>query len=132
MKKQLTLTATLAAALSGCSSPGNEWDNDVYSSVDSAVCTDKNGIVVDDSQCRSNFRGGSYYGGYGYHYYPRNSRLPFQGESVRDARFATGSDTPRPGAQYYGSPVETRMTRSQAMSRGGFGSRGRSFGGGRS
>jgi uncharacterized protein YgiB involved in biofilm formation len=133
MKKRLTLTATLAAALTGCSSTTNEWDDEPYSAVDTAVCTDSNGVVVDDAQCRSSYRGGGgYVGGYRYHYFPPNARLPFYGDSVRDTRFATGSDTARPGAQYYSAPVETHMTRAQAISRGGFGSSGRSFGGGRS
>jgi len=43
-----------------------------------------------------------------------------------------GSKTPATGKSYASAPAHTNLTRSAAMSRGGFGSSSRSFGGGRS
>jgi hypothetical protein len=131
MRKRLTLTASLAAALSGCAQTKDDWSEDSYSAVETAVCVDRDKRVVDESQCQQDrFYGRP--GGYSHYYMGRGMRLPFYGDSVTDARFAGGSFQPARGVQYYGPPVETRVTRSVARSRGGFGSSGRSFGGGRS
>lgn len=139
MKKQLTMTTAMAAALvalPGCSG-GDDWNEDVYASGDTAVCVNQQGERVDDDLC-----GGSrthYVGGGGgsnaflWYYLGRSSAIPYYGDSIRDPRFAGhGSYQPRPGATYAPAPAHTRMTRSAAVSRGGLGSSGRSFGGGRS
>lgn len=132
MKKKLALTSAMAAtltSLSACSS-GDDWD-DNYADNDTAVCVDENGRRVDDSNCRSqHIRGGGFYGWY---YINRGSRLPYYGDSVRDTKLGIkGSAVATPGVNYATSPPHTNMTRSAAKARGGFGSSGRSFGGGRS
>ena len=139
MKKHLTMTTAMAAtmlALPGCSG-GDDWNEDVYASGDTAICVDQEGKRVDDDRCntsRAHYSGG---GGGGnaflWYYLGRSSAVPYYGDSIRDPRFAGhGSYQPRPGANYTSAPASTRMTRSAAVSRGGFGSSGRSFGGGRS
>ena len=132
MQKKLTMTTAMAAsiaALSGCSS--NDRVDNQYASNDTAVCTDWDGERVDDDQCDDH----SYQTGSGarhsWFYIRRGSPLPFYGDSVRDPRFA-GSYTADTGRGYYRAPAASRMTRSQAVSRGGLGSSSRAFGGGRS
>lgn len=131
MNKQLALTTAMAAtltSLSACSS-GSDWDGS-YADNDTRVCVDEAGNRVDDSQCGSHIRGGGYYGWY---YVNRGSRLPYYGDSVNDAKLGIqGSKTPLAGKNYASAPSHTNLTRSAAKSRGGFGSSGRSFGGGRS
>lgn len=130
MKKQLTLTTAMAAALAGCSST-NDWDDgNVYTDRDTAVCVDQNGQRVDDDRCDDN-RYRAYGGGYVRYYIGRGAAIPFYGDSVRDGRYR-GSYAPNAGATYYPAPSDTRITRSQAVSRGGLGSSSRSFGSGRS
>jgi hypothetical protein len=140
MKKQLSMTTALAAALvslPGCSS-NDGWNDDVVADRDTAICVDKEGNRVDDGQCgqRNAYHGG---GGSGvgtaflWYYLGRNSAVPYYGESVRNPRYAgLGSYQPRSGVSYADAPSASRMTRSAAVSRGGLGSHGRSFGGGRS
>lgn len=132
-RKDLALTTAMAAtltALGGCSS-GNDWDSDVYARDDTQVCVDQNGYRVDDGNCeRPHIRGGSHYGWF---YLGRGSRVPYYGDSVRDpAGRIVGSATPNSGTQYTRAPSSTAMTRSAATARGGFGSSGHFFGGGRS
>jgi hypothetical protein len=134
MKKQLSMTTAMAAALlalPGCSSD-NGWE-EVTADKDTAVCVDKDGKRVDDSQCE---RRAAYHGSgsnaFLWYYLGRNARVPYYGDSVRDPRFGNGSYTPRTGATYARAPAASRMTRSAAVSRGGMGSRARFFGGGRS
>ncbi|MEA1072036.1 hypothetical protein SH584_09510 [Sphingomonas sp. LY29] len=132
MKKQLFMTSAMAATLmatSGCSSNDGWDDQEVYAATDTAVCVDGNGSRIDDDLCNDNsYRGGS--GAYWY-FLGRNSAVPYYGDSIHDRRFV-GSRSRRPGASYALAPMSTKMTRSQAVSRGGFGSRSRSFGSGRS
>ena len=138
MKKQLTMTTAMAAALvslPGCSS-NDGWNDDVVADRDTAICVDKDGNRVADSQCgqRTVYHGG---GGGGnaflWYYLGRNSAVPYYGESIHSTRYAgRGSFTPSAGVSYADAPAASRMTRSAAVSRGGLGSHGRSFGGGRS
>lgn len=136
MRKQLTMTTAMAAALAalpGCSSR-DDWNGDTYADSDTAICVDQNGNRIDEDRCdrRSYYSGGGS-GGYYWYYLGRRSMIPYYGESVRDARYAQyGSYSPRIGASYASAPMHTRMARSSAISRGGLGSSGRSFGGGRS
>ncbi len=136
--KNLALTTAMAAtltALAGCSS-GNDWDDNVVADRDTAVCVDQSGKRIADSDCNTR-RSGSGVGSaamLGYWYYMgRNSRVPFLGDSVNDGtgRFA-GSTRPSAGTNYASAPAAANMTRSAAVARGGFGSSGRGFGGGRS
>lgn len=133
MKKQLTMTTAMAAALtglSGCSST-NDWDDGyAYADRDTAVCVDQNGQRVEDDRCDDN-RYRSYGGGFVRYYIGRGAAIPFYGDSIRNSRYS-GSYAPQAGATYYPSSSDTRMTRSQAVSRGGLGSSSRSFGSGRS
>jgi hypothetical protein len=126
--------AAALLALPGCSS-NDDWNGDVVADRDTAVCVDKDGNRVDDSQCAPQGATGSYHGGGGsnaflWYYLGRQSAVPYYGESIRDPRFAgQGSFQPRSGAVYHAAPAETHMTRSQAISRGGLGASGRRFGG---
>jgi hypothetical protein len=133
MKKPLALTSAMAAtltALSGCSS-NDDWNTDVVADRDTRVCVDQNGYRVDDDYCDTRYTG--YRGGSGWYYIGRGARIPYYGDIARDTRLGfVGRTTPKPGVNYVDAPLETRMTRSAALSRGGFGSSGRSFGGGRS
>jgi hypothetical protein len=131
MNKQLALTTAMAAtltSLSACSS-GNDWDGS-YADNDTRVCVDESGKRVDDSQCNNRIHGGGYHGWF---YVNRGSRMPYYGDSVNDSKLGIqGSKTPVTGKSYASAPAHTNLTRSAAMSRGGFGSSSRSFGGGRS
>lgn len=133
-KRHLTLTSAMATtllALPACSS-NDEWDDQTYASSDTAVCVDQSGNRVPDEQCDS---GRSHvYGGYhSWYYFGRSAPIPYYGESVRDPRYAAhASNTPRAGTTYAKAPASSNMTRSAAVSRGGMGSSGHSYGGGRS
>lgn len=141
MNKQLSMTTAMAAALlalPGCSS-NDEWNEDVVTDSDTAICVDKEGKRVDDNQCGQ--RNVVQYSGGGsgvataflWYYLGRNSAVPYYGDSIRNPRYAgLGSYQPRPGVNYAAAPAASRMTRSSAVSRGGLGSSGRRFGGGRS
>lgn len=140
MNKQLSMTTAMAAALlslPGCSS-NDGWNEDVVADRDTAICVDKEGKRVDDNQCGQrnvvHHGGGSGVGtAFLWYYLGRNSAVPYYGESIRNPRYAgMGSYEPRSGVNYAAAPTASRMTRSTAVSRGGLGSRGRSFGGGRS
>lgn len=135
MSRKLLLTPAMAAtlaSLSACSS-GDEWSEGAVADRDTRVCVNQAGQRVLDDECderSSRYVRGS---GSGWFYLGRGSRLPFYGDSVRDSRVgAVGSSVPEPGRSYASAPASTNMTRSAAVSRGGFGSSGRSFGGGRS
>jgi hypothetical protein len=135
MKKQLFMTPAMAATLlaaTGCSSAEDDWNQDAIAQQDTAVCVDSSGTRVDDDRCDDDrYRGGS--SAFLWYYIGRSSALPYYGDSIRDRRFAgRGSYRPVPGASYQRAPASTRVTRSQAVSRGGFGSSSRRFGGARS
>jgi hypothetical protein len=132
MKKQLTITSAMAAALialPACSSTDNGWDEDVIADSDTAICVNPEGQRVDDDLCDDD----RYRSSFVSYYIPRGSRIPYYYDSIHDRRYAgRGSFQYTPGTSYARAPVETRMTRSAAVSRGGLGSSSRSFGGGRS
>lgn len=132
MKKQLFLTSAMAATLStlgGCSS--NDWDGTVYAENDLGICVDQNGYRVDDDYCETHSR--HYHGGSHWYYVGRGSPVPYRGESIHDKRYGfKASPNPEPGKVYGRAPSSMGATRSAAISRGGFGSSSRSFGGGRS
>jgi hypothetical protein len=135
MKKQLFMTTAMAAtlaALPACSS-NDDWDQDVVADRDVAVCVDQQGTRVDDDRCNDGFRGGGGSNAFLWYYLGRSSAIPYYGDSIHHRRYAgRGSFMPRSGVSYGKAPASTRVTRSQAVSRGGLGSSGRSFGGGRS
>jgi hypothetical protein len=137
MKKQLVMTTAMAAALAalpGCSS-NNGWNEDAVADRETAVCVDQQGTRVDDDLCDDDdYR----YGGGGgnaflWYYLGRSSAIPYYGDSIHHRRYGgRGSFVPTPGVSYGKAPASTRITRSQAVSRGGLGSSGRRYGGGRS
>ena len=129
--KELGITTGVAAALlaGACSQgqPDNGWTADK----DTAICVDQQGHRVPDGQCPQQ-RVASAGGGIGaspflWYYLGRASAVPYYGDRV-----SGGSYAPAAGRSYFRAPAATAMTRSAAISRGGFGSSARSFGGGRS
>jgi uncharacterized protein YgiB involved in biofilm formation len=124
----LTITSALASAFLGACAQDNEgadWEDNSsgYSRSDIAVCVDGQGHRIDDDYCdddRDHHHGGSFI------YLARGSYIPYHGER---AWAGTYSNTPRPGTTYLRPPASTNMTRSAAISRGGFGSSARSSGG---
>ncbi len=134
MKKQLALTTAMAATLaglSGCSSQ-NEWGDDVVVDRDTRVCVDQNGYRVEDNRCgqRSSGIGSS---ALLWYYVARGNRVPYFGDRVNDPRLGfNGSYFPTKNAQYGSAPAKSNLVRTTSVSRGGFGSRGSLFGGGRS
>jgi hypothetical protein len=139
MKKQIVMTTAMAAALAGlpaCSS-GNDWNEEVIADRDTAVCVDQSGARVDDDLCDDDRHRGSPMGSaFLWYYIGRSAAVPYYGDSIYDRRYARygryNSFVPQPGRSYADAPRSTRMTRSQAVSRGGLGSSSRRFGGGRS
>lgn len=136
MKKQLVLTTAMAATLaglSGCSS-ANSWDDDVVADRDTRVCVDENGYRIDDNRCGQR-SSGSNLGSTAllWYYVNRGNRVPFYGDRVNDPQLGLkGSFFPTKGAQYADAPVKSNLVRTASMARGGFGSSGSIFGGGRS
>ncbi len=134
MKKQLSMTTAMATALlalPACSS-NNGWNEDVIADQDVALCVDREGRRVDDDLCDDDRGGGIGSGAFLWYYLGRSSAVPYYGDSIHDRRFARGSFNRVAGVNYGRAPASTRMTRSQAVSRGGLGSSSRRFGGGRS
>ena len=137
MKKQMFMTTAMAAALAGlpaCSSNNDGWNEEVIADRDTAVCVDQQGKRVDDDLCdndgpRSSGMGNAFL----WYYIGRSAAVPYYGESIHDRRYSRyaryNSFSPRPGVAYGRAPAATRMTRSQAVSRGGLGSSSRRFGG---
>lgn len=135
MKKQLFLTPAMAATLASISacSAQDEWSEGVVADQDTRVCVDQNGQRIDDDYCDNRSRNYVRGSGAGWYYIGRASRLPYLGDSVKDPRLGiTGSSVADPAKSYARAPSTVNMTRSTAVSRGGFGSSSRSFGGGRS
>lgn len=137
MRKQLTMTTAMAAALAAlpaCSS-NDGWGGDVIADRDTAVCVDQQGKRVDDDLC-DNDRSSGVGSAFLWYYLGRSAAVPYYGDSIYDSRYARqgryGSFAPQPGVDYARAPASTKMTRSQAVSRGGLGSSARRFGGGRS
>ncbi len=125
--KVFILTATCAAALavSACQKEPQRADIH-YAQKDTAVCVDRQGKRVPDSQCgsprtQSGFDGGDMATMFLWYYMGRSSVVPYYGDRV-----SGGSYKPRPGVNYYKAPKATSFTRSAAVSRGGLGSSSRS------
>lgn len=123
MNKKLTLTATLAATLtglSGCSTRSDER----FAQQNTRICVDDDGARIDDRYCADRRYGGS---GFSYLFLRRGSPIPYYYDNVRDPRYASFvSRTPLEG--FRPAPASSNMTRSAAISRGGLGSSSRSFG----
>ena len=135
MKKQLAMTTAMAAALvalPACSS-NDGWSDDVVADRDTAICVNQQGERIDDDFCDDDRGGGGASNAFLWYYIGRNSAIPYYGDSIHNSRYrGHGSFSRAPGASYARAPASTNITRSQAVSRGGLGSRSRSFGSGRS
>lgn len=134
MSRRLFLTPAMAATLasiSGCSSGGDDWDDGVVADRDTRICINEAGERIEDFQCDT--RSGRYISGSSsrWYYLNRSSRIPYYGGSVYRSG-VTGASSAAPGAVYDAAPERANVTRSAAVKRGGFGSSGRFFGGGRS
>jgi hypothetical protein len=123
----LTLTTALAATfLAGCGQREAEWGDDPgnYADSDTAICVNEDGQRIDDDACDDDRR---YGGGFAtFIYLGRGGYIPYYGERARPGTYST---TPRVGTVYGRAPAAANMTRSAAVSRGGFGSSARSSGG---
>lgn len=123
----LSVTAALASALlGGCAQErAAEWgdEGDLYADGDTAICVDGAGERIDDDYCDDD---STYRGGGSFIYLGRGGYIPYYGERPRPGTY---SRTPRVGAVYGRAPAVANMTRSAAVSRGGFGSSARSGGG---
>lgn len=124
MKKQfaLTFTTAIATSLVACGQPSSAgWDDDYvqYAKRDTAICVDpRTQQRLPDRECS---RGG---GGSAamWYYLGRSSVMPYHGDYV-----SGGSYTRPQGRTFYHAPASSSMSRQAAISRGGFGSTGRSM-----
>lgn len=134
-RKQLLLTTSMAAtlaSLSGCAQENDDWTSDQAAYYDTAVCVDQSGQRVPDERCDDDYYNGRI-GGHGWYYIGRGGRVPYYGDTVTDPKLGfTGSTTADPTKVYSRAPTHLGTTRAVALSRGGFGSSSRGFGGGRS
>ncbi|PKB25091.1 hypothetical protein B0I00_0272 [Novosphingobium kunmingense] len=134
MSRRLLLTPAMAAtlaSLSGCSSGGDDWDDGVVADRNTRICVNEAGERIEDFQCDTT--SGRYIGGTSsrWYYLNRRSRVPYYGDAISRSG-VSGSPVAAPGESYAAAPERANVTRSAAVKRGGFGSLGRSFGGGRS
>jgi hypothetical protein len=125
MDKKLTLTATLAAALTGLAGC-SDGPREIVADDNTRICVDEFGSRIDDDYCDDDHRRGG--GGLAtFLYLRKGSPIPYYYDNVRDRKYASYlSRTPLPG--YVRAPAASNMARSTAVSRGGLGSSGRSFG----
>ncbi len=125
MKIDLKITTGVAAALmlAACNrEPDNGWTT---TDRDTAICTDSSGKRVPDNNCQQR----SAYGGGGsnaflWYYLARNSAVPYYGDRAAGGTYARSA-----GTSYFRAPAASLMSRSTAISRGGFGASAHSFGG---
>lgn len=122
LRHVLVFTTALASTLlsAGCS----RQDANQYADRDTAVCVDKQGNRVPDDRCSGGYHGSGLSNAFLWYYLGRSSAVPYYGDRV-----SGGSFTRTPGATYFHAPSTTSITRSVAISRGGFGSSAHSFGG---
>lgn len=117
---KITLAAASAALVGGCEQSAPDWT----AQQDTAVCVDRQNNRVPDQDCDRSYGGGGHSSAFLWYYLGRNSRVPYYGDRVTG-----GSFTRTAGATYFHAPVTTAMTRSTAVSRGGFGASAHAFGG---
>jgi hypothetical protein len=123
MNKKLTLTATLAATLTGLSGCASRSD-DLLAQQNTRICVDDDGDRIDDRYCTNRAYGA---GGFAFLYLRRGSPIPYYYDNVRDPKYAKFvSRTPLSG--FRPAPASSNMSRSTAVSRGGLGRSSRSFG----
>jgi hypothetical protein len=125
MDRKLTLTATLAAALTGLSGC-SDGPREVLAADNTRICVDEFGSRIDDDYCDDDGyrRSGT---GAAFLYLRKGSPIPYYYDNVRDKKYARYiSRSPLPG--FVRAPSTSNMSRSSAVSRGGLGSSSRSFG----
>lgn len=126
MKGELKVTTAIAAALlaGACSStPDNGWGETAER--DTAICTDRNGQRVPETNCQQHVsHGGGAANAFLWYYLARSSVVPYYGDRVGGGSYQRAA-----GTSYFRAPAASSMTRSAAISRGGFGSSARGFGG---
>lgn len=126
MKGELKITTAIAAALlaAACSEkPDDSWGE--TAARDTAICTDRNGQRVPETNCQQRAsHGGGAGSAFLWYYLASSSVVPYYGDRV-----GGGSYQRAPGARYFRAHAASSMTRSAAISRGGFGSSARGFGG---
>ncbi|WP_314372720.1 hypothetical protein [Sphingomonas paucimobilis] len=120
MAFDLKWTTALAAALLAGGCNRNNADDGWTAETDTAICTDAQGKRLPDDRCRQHRVGG---GGAFWYFLGRGRSIPFYGE-----RATGGSFRAMGGTRYQTAPSATAMTRSAAISRGGFGSSAHRFG----
>jgi len=121
----LAITTALAASLSACGQPSGDWDDGVtqYADRDTAVCVDRvTQKRIPDRECDRRGVGGNTNPALWY-YLGRNSAVPYYGDTIRGGSYSRPA-----GRSFYHAPASTAMTKSSAVSRGGFGSSARSSG----
>jgi hypothetical protein len=123
MKPELKITTAIPAALlaGACSQQDDGWGT--VADRDTAICTDRSGHRVPDADCQQHASGGV--SPFLWYYLGRRSAVPYYGDPV-----SGGSYQRAIGSTYYRAPAESSMTRSAAISRGGFGSSAEGHGGG--
>ncbi|GAA4018382.1 hypothetical protein GCM10022280_17350 [Sphingomonas swuensis] len=125
MDRKLTLTATLAAALTGLSGCSSNGAREVVAANNTRICVDEWSNRIDDDYCEGRYGSGHRSS---FLYLRAGSPIPYYYDNVRGAKYARYlSPTPLGGAVNR-APSSVNMSRSSAISRGGLGSSGRSFG----
>ncbi|WP_343526882.1 hypothetical protein [Sphingomonas sp.] len=121
MAFNLKCTTALAAILLAAGCNRAKADDNWTADNDTAICTDAQGTRLPDDRCRQNRVGGG--AGAFWYFLGRGRTIPYYGE-----RATGGTFRPAPGIRYAVAPAGSAMTRSAAVSRGGFGSSARIFG----
>lgn len=112
---RLTTMVAASAAVVGCgSSQPNGWDDNgnYIAQRDTAICT-RNGVRVDDDQCKRGGHGSAFM----WYYLGRSSTVPYHGETVRGGSFQRKAN-----GRYFLPPKLTNGSRAHALKVGGFGS----------
>lgn len=121
MAINLKWTTAMAAALLATGCNRAKADDNWTADRDTAICTDAQGKRLPDDRCRQTRMGG---GSAAFWYFLARGRpIPFYGE-----RATGGSFRPSGGVRYVSAPAGSAMTRSAAVSRGGFGASASRFG----
>lgn len=123
MTRKITLTATLAATLTGLAGCASSSD-EMLAQQNTRICVDEDGDRIDDDYCENRRSG---FGTFAFLYLRKGSPIPYYYDNVRDPKYSKFvSRSPLPGA--IRAPAASAMSRSSAVSRGGLGSSSRSFG----
>lgn len=134
MSREIFLTGKLVAGLgilAGVSvyDARDDQAKDIEAYWDMAVCVDPAGRRVADEQCSDDRHAGAPV----WYYLRRGSRVPYYGDPINSSALGQqASLEPDKGITYDRAPASTKMTRSEAVARGGLGSSAHRMGAGRS